>query len=164
MAALNVRLVNAIVARLAAINGVAPYETDVDARIYKARRTLDPVDLPCVIVWEGEEEATNSAGGSANGSTQSLKVALTVRVDGLVAADATNTGDELAKIKSDIKRAVLSFADPAITDGEGRIAQGGIEYLGATPLPREDGANVEGVQCTFRVNLLEGYGNPNAPI
>lgn len=163
MPALNVRAIAAVAARLAAINGTAPYEINIAGRVYKARRTLDPASVPCVVVWEGEETATGTT-GTANGMTQSMKVALEVRVDGLVPADDSNTGDQLAKLKSDIKRAVLSYTEPALIDGDGRIAQGGIEYVGAQPLAREDGAEVEGVQCVFRINLLEGYGNPNAPL
>lgn len=164
MPALNVRAIAAVVARLAAINGTAPYEIDLDGRVYKARRTIDAQDLPCVVVWEGEESATGTSGATANGMTQSLRVTLEVRIDGLVQADDTNTGDQLAKLKSDIKRAVLSYSDPALSDVDGRIAQGGIEYVGASPLARADGAETEGVQCVFRINLLEGYGNPNAVI
>lgn len=165
MPTLASRVVGVVLSRLTAINGVAPYETNVGTRIFHARRSLDIADLPCVVVWEGEETsgALNAAGGSANGSTDSFRTTLTINVEGLVPADQATTGSLIGKIKGDIKRALLLASDPRMTDADGVIAQGGLEYVGTTPLQREDGALFEGVQCAFRINLVEGYGNPNAP-
>ena len=70
------------------------------------------------------------------------------------------TGEQLEEIKADIKRALMLFDEPTLKDGLFSI--GPIGYLGSTPLPREDGAATESVQCRFRVTYTEKFGDPNA--
>lgn len=147
--------------RLRAIDGNAPYNTAAGERVYLSRATVEEADLPCLILWAGDETAeASSGGGPAAGQTQAMRITLDVNVEGHIAAAQSNTGEQLEKIKADIKRALLRYAEPKLTDG--LFAIGPLVYLGASPLPREDGAATEAVQCRFRVTYTEKFGDPDA--
>lgn len=158
---LNLRAINALRTRLQAITVAGGYLTDAGLRVFHGRRQLDRSDMPCIVVFEGDETAAASSGvGEANGQSQSMSVRLPLIVEGYVEAEPTVEGPDLSRIKADIKAAALNFDAPALTDVDGVI--GPLTYVGASPLLRADGTAVEGVQCTFAVRLIEGYGNPYA--
>ena len=124
--------------RLRAIDGNAPYNTAAGERVYLSRATVEEADLPCLILWAGDETAeASSGGGPAAGQTQAMRITLDVNVEGHIAAAQSNTGEQLEKIKADIKRALLRFDEPKLMDGLQAI--GLISYLGVSSFPREDG-------------------------
>ncbi len=155
------RAIYAIRTRLTAINGAAPFNTAAGARVYISRATIEKTDLPCLIIVPGDETVEPSSGGGiADGRSQAMRVQFDVNVEGIVAAEQSNTGEQLEEIKADIKRACLLFEQQTLKDDTFSI--GPIGYLGSTPLPREDGAATESVQCRFRVTYTEKFGDPNA--
>lgn len=159
---LNLRAVNALIARLQAIAVINGYATNAGLRVFHGRRELQQGDLPCIVVFEGEESAGNTPAGAveANGTTQSMVVRLTLTVEGYVLAQPAAEGPGLSRLKADIKKAALDFDAPSLVDVDGPI--GPLSYTGASPLLRADGTAVEGVQLTFVARLTEGYGNPFA--
>jgi hypothetical protein len=153
---LNLRIVEAVIARLQEILPANGYTSDAGLRVGFADRAADD-SLPCLVVWEGEEEAEN-----ADGNHRSMLTTLTVRVDAIVSADQECTGRALSYLRADVKKALLKYDEPSLRDEMGVRFGGPVGYVGATPLPREDGADAEGVSLTFRVRFKEGYGDPYA--
>lgn len=155
------RALYAIRTRLQAIDGNSPYNTAAGSNIFISRATVDDSVLPCLILWAGDETATASSGSApAAGQSQAMRMSLDINVEGHVSAAQSNTGEQLEKIKADIKRALLLFDQPTLKDGLFPI--GPLIYVGATPLPREDGDVTESVQCRFRVTYTEKFGDPDA--
>lgn len=155
------RAIYAIRTRLQAIDGNSPYNTAAGSNIFISRATVDDSVLPCLIIFAGDETAAPSTGeGVASGQSQAMRIALDISVEGHIAAAQSNTGEQLEKIKADIKRALLRYAEPTLKDG--LFAIGPIGYVGASPLPREDGDVTESVQCRFRVTYTEKFGDPDA--
>lgn len=155
------RAIYAIRTRLQAINGSAPYNTAAGSNIFISRATVDDSVLPCLIIFAGDETAAPSTGeGVPSGQSQAMRMTLDISVEGHIAAAQSNTGEQLEKIKADIKRALLLYAEPTLKAGLFSI--GPIGYVGASPLPREDGDVTESVQCRFRVTYTEKFGDPDA--
>lgn len=158
---LNLRAVNAMIARLQLIAVANGYNTDAGATVLHGRRVLEPDQLPAIVVFEGDETATATpAGAPANGNTESMRIALELNVEGYTRALPTVEGPGLSLLKADIKRAALKYSESSLADVGGVI--GPVTYLGAAPLIRADGTAVEGVAVRFSVALIEGYGNPDA--
>ena len=149
--------------RLQAITGGAPYNTEAGQNVFIGAGTVDAESkIPCVVIVEGEETATQTAAGGgqgvAAGQSTKMQIALNVNVEGYLAAAQSNTGEQQAKLKADIKRAVM---------GPGPIAHSGLTigpltYLGAEPFTREDGSNAEGVRVRFVATYTEKWGDPDA--
>lgn len=155
------RALYAMRTRLQAIDGNSPYNTAAGSNIFISRATVEPEQLPCLIIFAGDETAAPTTGeGVPSGQSQAMRIVLDVTVEGHIEAAQSNTGEQLEKIKADIKRALLRFAEPTLKDG--LFAIGPLGYLGATPLPREDGDKTESVQCRFRVTYTEKFGDPDA--
>lgn len=155
------RALYAMRTRLQAIDGNSPYHTAAGSNIFIARATVDQTLLPCAIIFAGDETATASTGDAPpSGQSQAMRVQFDVTVEGHVAAAQSNTGEQLELVKADIKRALLLYATPKLTDGG--LLIGPIAYLGATPLPRADGDVTESVQCRFRITYTEKFGDPDA--
>jgi len=149
--------------RLQAITGGSPYNTEAGQNVFIGAGTVDAESkLPCVVVVEGEETATQSVAGGgqgvAAGQSSKLQIALAVNVEGYLAAAQSNTGEQQARLKADIKRAVM---DPGPLSHSG-LNIGPIAYLGSEPFTREDGSNAEGVRVRFSVLYTEKWGDPDA--
>jgi hypothetical protein len=160
---LNLRAVNALIARLQGITVAGGYNTNAGARVFHGRRNLEKAQLPAIVVFEGDETAVNSPGTSGappDGTTDSMLVSLTLVVEGYAVAEPTAEGPALSLLKADIKKAALVYDAPSLADVDGLI--GKLAYSGANPLLRPDGSAVEGVQIQFTARLIEGYGNPYA--
>lgn len=155
------RAIYAIRTRLYAIDGTGSYNTAAGEQVFISRGKIDETVLPCLIIFPGEEVAAPSSGeGTPSGQSRAMKIAFDVSVEGHIEAGQANTGEQLEFLKADIKRAVLLFDEPTLTDSG--FAIGPIGYLGSTPLPRENGSATEAVQCRFRVIYTERFGDPNA--
>lgn len=155
------RAIYAMRTRLQAIDGNSPFNTAAGGTVLINRSVVEKGDLPLIVIVPGDETVEPSSGGGvADGRSQAVKVQFDVNVEGMVLAEQSNTGEQLEEIKADIKRALMLFDEPTLKDGLFSI--GPIGYLGSTPLPREDGAATESVQCRFRVTYTEKFGDPNA--
>ena len=150
MTPLSERAIACIESRLKRIREAGGFHTDVGANVRRSVPVAD--DSLAVVVWAGEE----TAGGSANSSA--YDIALSVAVVGYVPSGQADTGRKLECLKADIKVAVIRGWSGALVDEAGFIGQ--VIYTGCTAAPRDDGSNVEAVQCRFAVTYREGLGNP----
>lgn len=155
------RAIDAVAVRLLAISGVGAYHTNIAARAYVERDTLDPEDLPCVVVRAPEETAETVTGGKQpSGASDGMMITQEISVEGFVPAEQVDTGRALQKLKADIKRAVLIARGPPLTDADGVI--GVIAYVGSSVIYRKDGSQAESVQCRFQAIYTERFGDPAA--
>lgn len=162
MSSIAQEIIAAIQSRLMDIDGTGSYNTTAGDFIALSWQKIDPENVPCIFVLPGEESATASSGdGVPSGATSAMRIAWDIAVEGHVAANQSNTGEQLEMVKADIKRAMLRYTEPSLVNTVGKKL-GVVGYLGSTPAPREEGAITESVQCRFRITYTEKYGDPDA--
>lgn len=140
------RIVEVILCRLRGIRIADGFRTDAGLRVFDSVRSVDQNQLPCIVVFDGAENATNSAGGRSYDNT------LQIIVEGRAEANKDATGKILRMLKADIKTAVLVDGDEI----------GAVSYFGTEPTSRQDGDISESALLTFVVAFKEGRGNPYA--
>lgn len=139
--------------RLESITVANGYSTDAGLRVFRARRSISKTDLPCVVVWAGQEAIENG-----DGSHLAYSVVLSIIVDGHVMANQLTTGKTVEGLRADIKRAVLSDRSGALSDSVGNI--GLLAILSSDGAPRDDGGESETVAVQFSASYREAHGNP----
>ncbi len=149
------RAVRAIRAQLETSTLEGGYYTDAGAKTFRARRSLDPQDLPCAVVWVLSESTDTGAGG--NGS---MKMTADIGVDFHVKAEQADTGELLELAKADGKRCLLAWDSAGgVRDADGQL--GALVYLGATAGPREEGMRSEYVRLNFSLAYRESRRDPS---
>lgn len=141
--------------RLSEIARADAYSTDAGLRVLRARRQLAPVEIPAVVVWDNGEQVDAGTGGGAH---RSMTMRLAIEVEAHVCADQNSTGEQLERIKADVKRA-LCEGNGALIDDIGAI--GMLAYVGAQAQSRESGAESESVTLQFEASYKEAYGDPS---
>lgn len=149
---LSERALCEIVCRLKKIRQADEYQTDAGRGVYRARRSVDQVELPAIVVWSQAEDYR----GDANGNKTNTD--LRVDIEGYVPSDDETTGSAMELIKADIKRAIFSEPNGRLSDEAGDI--GPIFMESAVSTARLDGGQSEIVRLSIRVTYVEGLGNP----
>jgi len=150
---LSERALRAIECRLRKIREADEFHTDAGRQVFRARRSLDQVELPAVVIWEQAEDYRDGKGAT--------KVSTDLRIDieGYVPSDEETTGAAMGLIKADIKRAIFSEPHGRLSDEAGDI--GGMTMESAISTARLDGGQSEIVRLSIKVTYVEGIGNPN---
>lgn len=153
-AAIPARIRDVLVARLQTIRQIAGFNTDLGLAVYRGRGAYALQDLatgPAVNLY-----ATGEEFHAAMGNQQRLALNITVEAFSAFDPDADAVADELL---ADIKAAVLSAAQPTLTDATGPLGQR-LEYVSsAVDLPNP-GEQMVSVAVTLRVPYFERYGAP----
>ena len=147
------RALSAVKTKLQGILVASGYRTNAGASVFRSTKSIQTTDLPALVLWDLGETAAD-----ADGNSRSMSIALSIGIDAHIAADQADTGLMLEQIKADVKKAVLSFANPALRDSDGTI--GPIRYTGCKIGPRAEGDSTEWVSLDFVVTYKEGYGDP----
>lgn len=154
MKSLSQRALCEIERRLRRVRTADGYESDAGLSVFSSRRSIDPEQLPALVVWDNGETSASNPGGP-------VRIAMTVLVEAHGPCDQADTGDVLQALKADVKRALLAKSNGALVDEES--APRGfatIRYAGAQPSARDNGATSESIAMTFEVTYGEGCGNP----
>lgn len=149
---LSERALRAIVCRLRKIRQADEYQTDAGRGVYRARRSVDQVELPAIVVWAQAEDYRGDA--NSNKTNTDLRV----DIEGYVPSDDETTGSAMELIKADIKRAIFSEPNGRLSDEAGDIGPMFMESVVSTA--RLDGGQSEIVRLSIRVTYVEGIGNP----
>lgn len=146
------RALREIACRLRKISEADEFHTDAGKRVFRARRSLDMVQLPAIIVWAQAEDY--------RGDPNSSKTTTDLRVDieGYVPSEDDCTGTAMELIKADIKRAIFSEPHARLSDESSDI--GPMQMDSAVSTARMDGGQAEIVRLSIRVTYIEGIGNP----
>jgi hypothetical protein len=89
--------------RGAVITTANGYNTNIGANAFRARKTIDPDELPASVLWPGAEKAENQYGVSA--CTMQLKI------EGIAVHGLTNPSVVSEQILGDLKKCFLSQYD-----------------------------------------------------
>jgi hypothetical protein len=146
------RALRAIECRLRKIRQADEFQTDAGRQVFRARRSLDQLELPAIVVWSQAEDFRNEP--SANKALTDLRV----DVEGYVPSDDETTGEAMELIKADIKRAIFSEPNARLSDEAGDI--GSMQMESTISTARLDGGQAEIVRVAIRVSYAEGIGNP----
>lgn len=92
-------VIQGLVARAAEITQDNGYATDIGANVFRARKNLDPSDLPAVVIFPGIEEAAHQYGG--------LSCTMPVRIEGVMLFEGENPSVVSEKILGDLKKCFL---------------------------------------------------------
>lgn len=148
---LSERAVDRVERLLRAVREADGYATDAGMNVSVARRSIDVDKGEHLVVWDNGERSDTPAGSP-------LEVFFSILVEQHTKVDQEETGRMLAKMKADVKRAVLVNSNGSLSDDLGVI--GTIRYVQTTPNPRAEGSVSESISSIFEVRLKEGYGNP----
>ena len=118
------------------------YLTDIGTRRYQGRKRIAPDDVPCVVVFEGEEQL-------AEGTRKQVKNTTRYVIEAFDLCDADNPNVQARRIVADLKKVIF----------DGDLTMGGsvrnVEYRG-----RSIGENVEGTNfVSAQINLDVTYAD-----
>jgi hypothetical protein len=148
----------AIIAQLRTITLENGYRTDAGANVLRARRSLQPDELPAIVIFD---EGETPADGTADGRHYSMTIQQVIGVEVHTMADKDDTGQMIGLLKADVKQALLSWANAGGLVSCVGDKLGVLSYDGCTALSREDGGESESCALTFTATYKEGYGNPS---
>lgn len=140
-----------IAARLATCTVALGAETDLGARVYRGRKTIDDSQIPCSVIIEGDDVPQDQ---------RQAQVALAQRyvLFAYLACDPDNPNTAAHKGLRDLKRAIFR------TDGKWHPTWGGkvknIEYLGRDIGPRADGSGFVVAVIEIGVEYVEDLAAP----
>jgi hypothetical protein len=121
-------IATAITTKLATIRTTNGFATNCGQRVFGGRRAIGPEHVPCVVIFEGDEEIDDGTRHTFKNTTQYV-------FEGFAVCDPDNPNVAARQIVADIKRAVFT----------GDLALGGlvhrIQYAG-----RVIGENVAGTE------------------
>lgn len=141
-------IIQQFLARLAVITKAGGYATNVGTHVYRARKKLDPSDLPAAVVFAGAETSENKYGQHA--------CKMTVKIEGLAAFGAEDPGIITERVLGDIKKCVMAPGWTRTPDYiDSMIYTGG----GVDDYP-EDGQVSAGAYASFDVTYATKTDDP----
>lgn len=140
----------AISARIEAISIVSGWNTDIGAKVFRGRGSLNPEDLPCIVLVEDPDSDDDVRG---------VEVLVTKRftAEGHDNCNALQPNDKAHLILADLKRAI--FSGDQTYGGLFKLHKGP-QYKGSGIGTREDGTAICAASITFEVQYIENLANP----
>lgn len=138
-----------VAGRVAGITVANGYNTNIGARVFRGRMSLNVKDLPCVVMVEGEDVVEESKG---------TKIRVTQRyiLEGHSACDPLQPNDTAHLILKDLKRAIfggdLSFG--------GALRPNDLTYAGRSIAAREDGTSICAASIEIDITYVEELSDP----
>ena len=93
-------IIKDFIARLAVITVANGYATACGANVLRARKTIDPTELPAIVVWPLSEKAVHQYG--------ELQCTMTIRVEGIVEFGTEEPYIIYERILGDLKKCILA--------------------------------------------------------
>lgn len=137
----------ALNARIEAITIANGYSTNIGAQVYRGRLSLDPSELPCAVMVEGEDQVEDRT---------KIKVKLAQRYvfEGHSECNPLQPNDTAHLILADIKRALFT----------GDLTLGGLivemRYIGRSIGARPDGTAIVAASVEIEAVFAEDLTNP----
>lgn len=143
------KILQQMMTRLAVITTVNGYGTDIGTNVIRARRSVDPDELPATVLWPGTEKVEDALYGMT-------RCSMTVRVEGLTIFGSENPSIVSERILGDLIMCLVSSAwvrDPEYMTG---IAYRG----GGTDSYPEESDKAVGAYADFLVTYETKTGDP----
>ena len=138
--------------RIATITLAGGYATDIGVKVFRGRMKIDPDDMPCTVIVEGEDSP------SAAKRTHT-KLSQNYIFEGHDECDPNHPNDKAHLIIADLKRAI--FSTPVGIGGsymDGKISE--INYRGRTIGARPDGVALVAAAIEIEIVYEENLANP----
>lgn len=129
-------IAEALKARLQQVRRSGGYHTDVGARVYRGRVQLAEADIPCAVLFEGEEDAARP-----KGEPYTVPAVLHFIVEAHAPCAPENPDLAGHDLVEDLLRALFG-GDPRL----GGLLNDLLTYTGRVIFPREGGSGVVTVQ------------------
>lgn len=140
----------ALQTRLLLCNGIAPYETEIGARVFRGRRNVGEEVVPCTVLLEGADTAESTVGRSG----VTAKIVQRYTIGAYLPCDPDHPNDAAHAAIRDIKRAVF---------GDGGRLGGAVHtvlYKGRDIGARADGVAIVFVTVDIDVTYVENLSAP----
>lgn len=137
-------------ARVTIANG---FLTDSGTRVFRGKRRLAPEDVPCIVIFEGDDTVQDRAG------KKSVKLAQRYVMEAFVdLATDGNPNDKAHDMLRDLKVAVFTPS----ANGEAQLHRhvSDAKYAGRGIGTREEGENVIFARIEFDLEFREDLANP----
>lgn len=92
--------------KLATIKIADGFETDMGLKVFRGRRQVLPDDIPCVVIYEGDD-GIKSREIPSNGMDHAVQVSQHYILEGYDFCDELNPNDTAHKILRDLKKAIF---------------------------------------------------------
>lgn len=140
--------------RLAGIRTANGYLTDIGAKVFPGKLSLDPSMLPCVVLVEGDDDVLTQV-------NMQCRVVLRFIAEGHASCDPERPYDKIHDIIADLKKAIFGgdvtfggLVKPSVNNTPG------LRYTGSGKGEPPDGAvNVTG-SIQFECEVVEDLKNP----
>jgi len=150
-------IIQDFMARAAIITVANGYATDCGTNVERARKAIDPDELPASIIWPGQEKAEQAYG--------EIVCTMSIRVEGIVKFGSANLSVVSEKILADLKKCFLSRANLLTSPQTGWIRSPDyidkISYTdgGVNEYP-DDGMVSVGASAVFEVTYTQKIDDP----
>ena len=143
---LREKIIKAYVTRLAGILTASGYNINAGASVYRAQITINPDDLPAIVVWPKPEESKE------NYNSNFCDMAL--RCEVMAAFGSTNASIVQEQMLGDLKKCMLISSTPITYVDE-------ISYVSGGPTEQPPGEDtVTAIFGEFRIIYHETIGDP----
>ncbi|MDX9819495.1 MAG: hypothetical protein RBT16_11315 [Desulfococcus multivorans] len=140
--------IKAIIARLACITAENGYATDIGTNVVRARKSLDPEELPACAVFPQPETVE-----MISGYTQCI---MPVRIEGIVKFGGENPSEAAERVLGDIIACLAGRGWVRLPDYIDSIAYAG----GGTDEYPDEGSVTVGTSALFNVKYMFKIGDP----
>ena len=145
-----------IIARLGAVTVVNGYETDLGAKVFAGRRSVDPTMLPCATLIEADDEIVDMT--NMRLGVPQVEIRQHYVMYAYLECDPDHPNTTAHKAIRDFKRAIFN------TDGKPDASFGRkvreIRYLGRDISPRADGSATVVAAIEITVQFVESLSTP----
>lgn len=149
-------IIKDILARLAVITVANGYNTGIGGKVLRARKTVDPEDLPLCDVWPQPEKAENAYGQSI--------CTMAMKIEGLTKFLTENPSVVSERILGDLKKCILSQYDATTIPPTGWNRPAYIESIiytgGGTDEYPDEGSVSVGAYITVDVTYMTKLDDP----
>lgn len=145
------------IARASEITVANEYNTDIGTNVLRARKKVDPDDLPLTVIWAGAETAEHKSGY--------IKCKMQMKFDGLMEFGSTDPSVISEQIIGDLKKCFLAPENNLSSPPSGWSRSpdyiDGIVYTGSGPgEPPDDGQTTAGAYITLDVSYYSKLNDP----
>jgi hypothetical protein len=143
--------------RLAVITIANGYRTGIGANVLRARKKVDPDEVPGTVLFPGTEKSVQQYG--------TMKCTMTIRIEGLALFGAENPSVVSERILGDLKKCILAPANLLTSPVSGWVRtpdyiDGLIYTEGGTEEYPEDGQTTAAAFAGFEVSYTTKINDP----